>query len=151
MATYLLTRCEGTIGEHPAPVAATPAAGRVGSLSSWLSRLATTYAVPVRELLGPNLGVLAAIPDLLDQQPLPELFDALSQRTGVPVGRLAMMTLPGWVPCLFDSYLMAARDAEDTFDTMCSSIRCCWLPGSPLVSCWPAAVAGAARGFRPLA
>ncbi|GAB2451998.1 TniQ family protein [Nocardia tengchongensis] len=107
---------------HPPP-------GTLESLSSWLARIAEAYGVPVAELLGPNLGVLAAIPEMLDQESPPELLAALSQRTGVAVGRLAMMTLPGWVPWLFDSYPMAARDAEETFDNYVRQYSVLLAPG----------------------
>jgi hypothetical protein len=95
---------------HPAPA-------ELESLSSWLARIAAIYGLPVRELLGPNLGVLADIPDYLDQDPPAALFPAVAAASGVPVARLKAMTLPGWVPWLFDNYPMREGEGEDTFYT----------------------------------
>jgi hypothetical protein len=93
---------------HPPP-------GQLESLSSWLTRIADLYRMPLRELLGPNLAVLADIPDYLDEDPPPQLLHALEQGSTVPVARLQVMTLPGWVPWLFDSFPMLERDGEYTF------------------------------------
>ncbi|NKY53901.1 TniQ family protein [Nocardia vermiculata] len=95
---------------HPAP-------GALESLSSWLDRLARVYQVPVTDLLGPNLGVLVGIRDVLDEDPPPAVFAALAERTGVPAGQVRAMTLPGWVPWLFDAYPLPERDATDAFYT----------------------------------
>ncbi|MTE16917.1 TniQ family protein [Nocardia aurantiaca] len=94
---------------HPPP-------GELESLSSWLERLGRLYEVPVTELLGPNLGVVKAVSDL-DEDPPPEIFPALSQASGVEVGRLRAMTLPGQVPWLFDRFPLPARDGEEAFYT----------------------------------
>lgn len=93
---------------HPPP-------GELESLSSWVARLATLYRMPVSELVGPNLGVLTQIPDRLDEHAPAELLAALAAATAVPVARLKAMTLPGWVPWLFDSYPMPTHEGEDTF------------------------------------
>ncbi|MEV0075602.1 TniQ family protein [Nocardia neocaledoniensis] len=93
---------------HPPP-------GELESLSSWVARLAELYRMPVVELVGPNLGVLGEIPDRLDEDAPLELLAALATATAVPVARLKAMTLPGWVPWLFDSYPMPAHQGEDTF------------------------------------
>ncbi|WP_327116233.1 TniQ family protein [Nocardia sp. NBC_01730] len=95
---------------HPAP-------GELESLSSWLARIAGLYGLPVRELLGPNLGVIAEIPDYLDEDPPPALLPAVAHASGVPLARLKAMTLPGWVPWLFDSFPMPESDGEETFYT----------------------------------
>lgn len=95
---------------HPAP-------GALESLSSWLDRLARIYGVPVTDLLGPNLGVLVGLRDVLDEDPPPAVFTALAERTGVPAGQVRAMTLPGWVPWLFDAYPLPERDATDGFYT----------------------------------
>ncbi|GGN65985.1 TniQ family protein [Nocardia rhizosphaerihabitans] len=93
---------------HPPP-------GELESLSSWLARIAELYRMPVPELVGPNLGVLTEIPDRLDEDAPAELLRALATATAVPLARLKAMTLPGWVPWLFDSFPMPERDGEDTF------------------------------------
>lgn len=93
---------------HPPP-------GELESLSSWVARIAELYRMPVVELVGPNLGVLTEIPDRLDEDAPPELLRALAAATAVPVARLKAMTLPGWVPWLFDSFPMPAHEGEDTF------------------------------------
>jgi hypothetical protein len=87
------------------------------ALSSWLARLARIYEIPVGDLLSPNLGVLTAIPDFIDEEPPAEIFTALSERTGVPAGQVRAMTLPGWVPWLLDSYPVTEHTAQETFAT----------------------------------
>ncbi|MBF6234848.1 TniQ family protein [Nocardia farcinica] len=140
---------------HPRP-------GALESLSSWLNRLARIYEVPVRELLGPNLGVLVGIPDVLDEDPPPAVFTALAERTGVPAAQVRAMTLPGWVPWLLDAYPLPERDAEDGFYTYVRQYsvllapreaprfevthrrrwRGPWIPGRPLRRSCPRCAAG---------
>ncbi|MGN2642440.1 TniQ family protein [Nocardia takedensis] len=107
---------------HPRPSA-------LESLSSWTDRLAGLYAVKVADLLGPNLGVLVSIPDVLDTDPPAQVFTALAQRTGVPAGQVRALTLPGWVPWLFDAYPLPERDAEDGFYTYVRQFSVLLAPG----------------------
>lgn len=59
------------------------------------------------ELLRYGLGVAVSQPstieDRLDIDPPAGLLQALSERTGVPLADLRMMTLPGWEPMLLES------------------------------------------------
>ncbi|MFD4407237.1 TniQ family protein [Nocardia sp. NPDC058499] len=107
---------------HPRP-------GALESLSSWLDRLARIYQVPVADLLGPNLGVLVGIRNVLDEDPPPAVFTALAERTGVPAGQVRAMTLPGWVPWLFDAYPLTERDATDGFYTYVRQYSVLLAPG----------------------
>ena len=93
---------------HPQP-------GPLEALSSWLVRLARPYGMHVNDLLGPELGVLGHAPDLVDYDPPPEIFTALAERTGVDPAQLRAMTIPGWVPWLFDVYPVARREAAEVF------------------------------------
>ncbi|NKY59223.1 TniQ family protein [Nocardia flavorosea] len=107
---------------HPRP-------GALESLSSWLDRLARLYQVPVADLLGPNLGVLVGIRNVLDEDPPPAVFTALAERTGVLAGQVRAMTLPGWVPWLFDAYPLPERDATDGFYTYVRQYSVLLAPG----------------------
>ncbi|MFQ6331498.1 TniQ family protein (plasmid) [Nocardia sp. CWNU-33] len=95
---------------HPTP-------GELESMSSWLVRIARLYGARVADLLGPNLGAIAQHSHVLDEDPPPEIFTVLSERTGVGVAQLRAMTLSGWVPWLFDAYPATQRDADEMFYT----------------------------------
>lgn len=71
--------------------------------------------MPVRQLLGPNLG-LAAAPSLetLDLDPPIEILSGLAERTGTDLERVRAMTLAGWVPWLFD-ILTVTDDGHEVF------------------------------------
>jgi hypothetical protein len=96
---------------HPQP-------GPLEALSSWLSRLAQLYEMPVTDLLKHNLGLVdLAVPADLDVDPPLSMLTALAERTGVPLVRLRSMTLGGWVPWLFDMLPVSIQDAQTVFDT----------------------------------
>ncbi|WP_406277096.1 TniQ family protein [Nocardia sp. NBC_00881] len=93
---------------HPPP-------GPLESLSSWVDRLARLYDLPVNQLLGPNLGVVAQLPAVIDDDPPAEVLTALAERTGVELGRVRATTLAGWVPWLFDCLPVTASESETVF------------------------------------
>ena len=96
---------------HPQP-------GPLESLSSWLSRVARLYHLPVSELLTHNLGQPGlAVPADLDYDPPQGLLTALAERTGSGLAQLRMMTLAGWQPWLFDRLSLRPQDAQATFDS----------------------------------
>lgn len=71
------------------------------ALSSWVDRLAACYRLHRREFLRLALGAdPAPSGGELDAANLPDLADALAERTGVPPGRIRGMTLAGYVPAL---------------------------------------------------
>ena len=93
---------------HPQP-------GPLEALSSWLTRIAGLYHLPVAELLTGNLGLVdLAVPDDLDLDPPAAMLAALSDRTGVDLARIWAMTLAGWRPWLLDT--LDAEDKQATFD-----------------------------------
>lgn len=95
---------------HPQP-------GPLEALSSWLSRLAELYEMPVPDLLH-NLGLIdLPVPADLDVDPPMAILTALAERTGVHLARLRSMTLAGWVPWLFDVIPVTDHDAQTVFDT----------------------------------
>jgi hypothetical protein len=89
------------------PLHPPPADGE--ALSSWLIRLADGYGMTPGQLVRHNLGAASfELDDLhhsgeLDRQPPPGVLQALHERTGVPLGQLAGMTIAGWVPWLLDT------------------------------------------------
>ncbi|MGW4719477.1 TniQ family protein [Nocardia sp. NPDC004260] len=107
---------------HPAP-------GELESLSSWLARIAAIYGVRLDDLLGPQFAAFCQNPDLLDEDPPPGLLGAVSRASGVPTERLGPMTMPAWVPLLFDSVPMPERYAEQTFYTYVRQYSVLLAPG----------------------
>jgi TniQ len=93
---------------HPHP-------GPLEALSSWLTRIAGLYHVPVAELLTGNLDLVGLIvPADLDLSPPAAMLAALAGRTGVDLAQLQAMTLAGWHPWLLDT--LVAQDSQATFD-----------------------------------
>lgn len=87
-------RPRGRLPLHPRPL-------RHEALSSWLDRLAACYRLHRWEFLRLALGTdPAPSGGELDAIDLPDLADALAERTGVPPGRIRGMTLAGYVPDL---------------------------------------------------
>ncbi|THJ65614.1 transposase [Arthrobacter echini] len=81
---------------HPAPVQAE-------ALSSWLRRLASAYGMEASELLAHGLGHGNLQDQELDHNPPATLLTELSRRSGVSRDRVAVMSMIGWTPWLFDS------------------------------------------------
>ncbi|NKY53902.1 TniQ family protein [Nocardia vermiculata] len=109
---------------HPQP-------GPIESLSSWLERLATVYQLPVKVLLadlcadsGLNIRLVTST------FPHPALLAALADRTGVPVPRLATMTLSGWVPWLFEKLWPREFEHQQLFDNYVGRHSVLLLPGT---------------------
>ncbi|MFD4407236.1 TniQ family protein [Nocardia sp. NPDC058499] len=109
---------------HPQP-------GPIESLSSWVGRLATVYQLPVKVLLadlcadsGLNMRLVTT------NFPPPALLDALADRTGVPVPRLATMTLSGWVPWLFEKLWPRDFEQQQLFDNYVGRHSVLLLPGT---------------------
>jgi len=71
------------------------------ALSSWLQRVAVCYQMDMIDLLEHDLGHGQV--DDLDTAPPLSLLTALSQRSGIELGRLRCMSVAGWVPWLLDS------------------------------------------------
>lgn len=94
---------------HPRP-------GPLESMSSWLGRLATLYGLSAKELLTHNLDLLEVTVPLadLDGDPPAGMLTALAERTGVEPAQLAMMTLAGWRPWLFDTLDVRKWDNDQT-------------------------------------
>jgi len=89
------------------PLHPEPSAGE--ALSSWLTRLARLYDLPVGELVRNNLGAPVDIRtprDLarlnLDLDPPGWVLSGLQERTGVDEQDLRRMMIAGWVPWLLD-------------------------------------------------
>lgn len=87
-------RPRGRLPLHPRPLPHE-------ALSSWVDRLAACYRLHRWEFLRLALGAdPAPSGGELDAADLPDLADALAERTGVPPGRIRGMTLAGYVPDL---------------------------------------------------
>ncbi|MGY1948982.1 TniQ family protein [Nocardia asiatica] len=102
-------------------------------MSSWVQRLATVYQLPVKVLVAdlcadfsPNVRAFA---NRLHHPP-PALLDALAVRTGVPVPRLATMTLSGWVPWLFEKLWPREFEQQQLFDNYVGRQSVLLLPGT---------------------
>jgi hypothetical protein len=82
---------------HPQP-------GPLESLSSWVHRLAVTYGMTPKYLLGPKNLELGGmyVPYNLSYDPPSVILTELAKRTGVDLGQLKAMTLLGLEPCLFE-------------------------------------------------
>ena len=132
-ATLLMAAYAGPTGT-PAPVRARtgvsrprrwplhPEPGAGEALSSWLTRLAQLYDLPVIELLRYNLGALADVHHPRDLDPMSldlaaprSVLSALQERTGVDEQDLRRMTIAGWVPWLLDDVQPDA--GTETFTT----------------------------------
>jgi len=74
---------------HPRPIA-----GEV--LSSWLTRIAAAYELPLEDLLVHDLGHPALTGAELDVAPPETLLTMLCERTGVSIPRIRSMTVKGW-------------------------------------------------------
>lgn len=86
---------------HPPP-------GPGEALSSWLIRIGDLYGLSLEELLRHNLAATSYefgnhSVGLLDLDPGDGVLVALSERTGVPLPDLRLMTIAGWVPWLLDT------------------------------------------------
>lgn len=97
---------------HPPP-------GPLEALSSWLDRLAARYGLSRRDLLRHNLGPTATpyakrAGDALDKDPPTALLTTLAESTGIPIPRLRLLTIAGWVPWLLDSL---TGDSQAMFET----------------------------------
>ncbi|MBF6234847.1 TniQ family protein [Nocardia farcinica] len=111
---------------HPRP-------GPIESLSSWLERLAMVYHLPVKVLLedlcadsGLNIRMISS----QVHDPPRAILVALADRTGVPVPRLATMTLSGWVPWLVDKQWPRDFEQQEMFDNYVGRHSVLLLPGT---------------------
>lgn len=85
------------------------------SLSSWVERLATPYDLPAWTFMERAFGYSLSGREL-DTAPPAGLLLTISERTGVPVGKLHGMTLAGYVPLLLDT----VTPAKGLFETYIS-------------------------------
>lgn len=100
------------------PLHPPPGAGE--ALSSWLTRIAESYGLSLEELLRHNLGAISYELDnrsagLLDLDPGEGVLVALSERTGVALADLRLMTIAGWVPWLLDT--LETSEDSTAFET----------------------------------
>lgn len=126
---------------HPAPQEGE-------ALSSWLHRIAVCYRMDVRDLLESDLS--HAQVDDLDIAPPPSLLTALSQRSGIELDKLRLMSLTGWTPWLLDSLDAQMPDALETYTLQFSVLLPrrklkvksvthwrAWMPNQPILRACP--------------
>lgn len=73
------------------------------ALSSWIMRLGHVYGLEPEQFLAHALGVEALPSGEIDRDPPAHFVETLSERTGVPPGRIRCMTLAGYTPLLIDT------------------------------------------------
>ncbi|MGH3573445.1 MAG: TniQ family protein [Pseudonocardiaceae bacterium] len=101
---------------HPAP--------RDGEmLSSWLSRIATSYQMGVGDLLEHGLGYDRAVEHYLALKPPPALLDMLAERTGVDPNRLREMSLEAVMERTVQRAREDPAEAQALFDLLVIGCR----------------------------
>ena len=90
------------------------------------------YGLSLAELLCHNLGAISyelgdRSAGLLDLDPAGGILTALSERTGMPLADLRLMTIAGWVPWLLD--ILETGEDSSAFETATLTMRSRPTPG----------------------